>query len=213
MAHIKQLLVRDDLINDIKHADLLVKASLKWNLAGKVNGLPIFSNTYLDMVIGLAFLRIFLAWEQFLEESFILYLLGKSSPTRFKPFCYVKPSNREHAINFTRGGNKYADWTSVTTVVEKANLFFRDGAPYNNALRPKSNLFDEMKILRNAIAHNSDESNTKFMSLVRRRLGHYPPRLTPGGFLSIIIAGSVPQSSYLQFYISELEKSALLIIP
>jgi hypothetical protein len=213
MARIKLGLVFRDFSDEIELAGNLASMATAWNRAGRIEGLPRFTNRYCEMITGLAFLQAFLAWEKFLEESYILYLLGKASPSGFTVRCYVSPHCRDHAINFTKAGNRYSDWTTISQVVDHADLHFKDGRPYTDALRPKVNLFNEMKIIRNAIAHNSDESREKFMSMVRGRLGHFPIGLNPGKYLSTVITGSVPSSTYLSFYLNELILSARIIIP
>ena len=44
-----------------------------------------FTQTQYEMVVELAYLRGYLAWESFLEQSFLLYMLGKSAPSGFLP--------------------------------------------------------------------------------------------------------------------------------
>ncbi len=213
MAHIQLGLVLHDLTQDINQANRLVDASIRWHNRGSINGLPQFTLNYVDLVVEMAYLKSFLAWEEFLQESFVLYLLGKVSPSGYRPTCCISPRNRNHALDITRNGRSYADWTAVNSIVDRAGIFFNRGEPFSNSLRPKTNLFDEMKTIRNALAHNTDETNTRFASLVRRRLGHFPPRLTPGRFLSMIIPGSVPPNRYLSFYTSELLLTAGQIVP
>ena len=41
-----------------------------------------------------------------------------------------------------------------------------------------------MKTIRNAIVHRSTKSREKFKTLIRNKLGHARPGITPGEFLS-----------------------------
>lgn len=68
-------------------------------LAGAVN-LPNFQAA---LIYELAFLRCFLAWEVFLEETFYAYLLGRSAPNGTAFQRHLMPRNLEHAKQVIRG--------------------------------------------------------------------------------------------------------------
>jgi hypothetical protein len=88
------------------------------------------------MIYELSFLKFFLAWEWFIENTFILYILGHRTDIRYMPKAYVRPKDQYHAYQFIKEGREYADWTSPDIVIRKANLFFEDGEPYKNVLNP-----------------------------------------------------------------------------
>jgi hypothetical protein len=213
MAHRKLNLVKEDLSKSLNKSEKLAIVASIWNRAGKINGVPRFSTDHLDMIVGLAFLSGFLAWERFLEESFILYLLGKSAQNGYKPFCYVIPKNRQHANEFCKGDRKFADWNDVNFVTNRSNQFFLDGKPFTDSLRTVTNSLNNMKTIRNAIAHQSTESQERFENLVRRELGYYPHRTNPGNFLLRIIVGTIPPSSYLEGFFNILLSTAFKIVP
>lgn len=171
------------------------------------------SQAIADAIFELAFLRSYLAWEVFLEESFVLYLLGQTSPKGLTPHRYVIPRNREHALEFTLGESLRADWTAVDRVIARANRFFRNGEPYNTVLHPMTSRLNDIKTIRNAVVHASTDSQDKFKALVRRELRHYPPRLTRGGFLVTTIPNSSPPCSFLDHYLMQLLQAAENIVP
>jgi len=162
-------------------------------------------------MIELAFLRGFLAWEGFLEESFILYMLGKRPQTGRPPQRYVLPRNRESAHDLAAEGRPYARW-DATSVTSRAQRFFRDGRPYIQALQPSQNALADAKTIRNAIAHVSVAARNKFETLVRRELTVLPPRLTVGGFLNTTKSGVTPPVSFLEFYLDKLQFVAERIV-
>jgi hypothetical protein len=81
------------------------------------------------LIYELSFLKIFLAWEWFIEKTFILYMISKKA----NKGSYVNPKNEKHAYDFVREGRDYVDWTSPDVVIRKAKIFFKDGKPYKNA--------------------------------------------------------------------------------
>jgi len=213
MARTRLDLVLRDLSASLSDALALVIATSQWRNFSTGPGIPPFKQKHYSTIVGLSYLQGFLAWEQFIEESFILYLLGKKSPSGFRPFRYAFPPNRKHAQDLAKGDRRFSDWTNASHVVEKAQRYFRDGKPYYDALRSRTNLLSEMKTIRNAITHRSSESDERFQALVRTKLTYYPSDVSPGGFLDTVVAGSSPPQRYLEYYFEQLEAVADKIVP
>jgi len=132
-----------------------------------------------------AFLRAFVAWERFLESSFLSYLVGKNPLRGRPPYRYYRPPNVESARKFLvllSGRRPYLDWTNAATVAECAETVFRGGGCFSR-LRVQNLVIQDMKKVRNAISHDSDDARGKFEDLVRRELTTLPPQCTPGSFL------------------------------
>lgn len=143
-------------------------------------GLP---QIQLEIIVELAFLRIFIAWENFLEGSFIRYLMGAKSPSGYKPKAFVNPYNMEHALNFISQGKDYVKWNSASDVIDRSDVFFKNGEPFKNTLEASTTDLNEMNTIRNRIAHKSKSSQEKFNSLIRFKFGHGIRGMTPGRFL------------------------------
>lgn len=172
-----------------------------------------FTKSHFSQINELAFLKSFLSWEAFLEEAFILYLLGMKSPRGFCPVRYAVPMNRQHAADLLASDARHTDWTAADRVIDRANRFFKAGRPFVSAIRPHTNLLNNLKTIRNAISHASDEATEKFETLVRNELTYYPTGMTPGTFLMTLIPGSTPPKTYLQRYTETLQTMAESIVP
>ncbi len=147
----------------------------------------------------MAFLGMFLAWEDFLEASFIRFMCGAITRNRYKPRLYVAPTNMDHALKFfVVKPREYVEWASSQQVIERAEMVFRDGEPYKSAIRPSITDLDHMKQIRNAIAHRSGTAWDKFESTARRLLGSRPRGLTPGMFLTKTHTAS--GRPYIEYY-------------
>lgn len=144
---------------------------------------PPFPKDKIYLVYELSFLKFFLAWEWFIENTFILYMLGKKTNRGYRPKTYAKPKDEEHAYEFVREGRDYADWTSPDAIKRKAKVFFKGGEPYESPLTSVIKDIQDMKTIRNAIVHMSQESQKRFETLLREKLGH-AKAITPGEFLS-----------------------------
>jgi len=170
-------------------------------------GTPFFQ---LQQISELAFLRIFLSWEGFLEDSFIRFMRGASSLSGSRPRSYVKPLNIDHARDFLIGPKlRYADWSDPQVVVERANLIFAGGKPFATPIQAATRELNEMRIIRNCIAHRSVHSREQFGRLVQNRLG-VARRFAPGGFL--LTASPVPAQTYLDFFSSYISVAAQQIV-
>lgn len=175
---------------------------------------PAINQRTRDQMTEMAFLRIFLAWESFVEESFILYLFGRRPPRGRAPHRYAFPPNFRTATEWVIPERRaYAEWTSAQEVSRRAERFFRDGRPFTPVLRSNQHMFEEIRAIRNAIAHRSASTRQKFEVLVRNKLGALPPDLTVGSFLASIVPGSAPPGSFLEFYFSRIYLAAQQIIP
>jgi hypothetical protein len=158
-------------------------------------------------IIELSFLEIFLAWEKFLEDSLIDYLLVKKNSRKFH--CYIRPRSVKHILEILQEGRLYADFANTEFILRVANTYFRNGEPFNSSIRLHKTSIDDIKTIRNAIAHDSSNSMEKFQKLVRRHLGTLPRGATPGSFL---YSSSNPNICYLKFYADILEKAAHAIV-
>ena len=163
-------------------------------------------------MVELAFLRSFLAWERFLEESFLLYLLGKRAPRGRQPRRFAMPPDAKAARELVLGSRRYATWDGPATL-DRAKVFFRAGRPYANAIEPRRYLLQEVQTVRNAIAHQSEVARRKFEKLVRDKLGTLPPKTTVGKFLTTAVSGSIPTRSFLELYLDEMALVAREIVP
>ncbi len=154
-----------DFNHHVRQSSLLLESA-------RARGIPFFQ---LEQIAELSFLRLHLAWERFLEESFARYMCGARSITGFRPRCYATPRNLEHARRFLMMGlqriPRYADWAKRELVIWRANTVFKDGRPFASPLRAGARDLDDMATIRNCIAHSSEYARQQFQKLVHRRVG------------------------------------------
>lgn len=163
------------------------------------------------LISELAFLRCFLAWEVFLEETFYQYALGRAAPDGSQFPRYLTPTSMDHAKRVIRGGRAFVTWTDAGRVTERAEMFLRDGEPYATALGNASSDLADMVKIRNRIAHRSERATEEFLELVRRKLGYVPQGMSPGRFLR----GNDPGVAARRFdaYLAILRVTAAVISP
>lgn len=196
----------------LKEARKIVEDAQKWSVPQQAGGRPQITPRRRDLLTELAFLRAVSGWEIFLEESFLLYLLGHQPPRGRSPRRYGFPPDRAAAHEWCADGKDYAKW-SPTEVKKRANRWFKDGKPFTPALQGQQSRLDQLITIRNAIAHDSASAKTKFENIVRNELQTLPPGTTVGNFLLTTKPRTTPPTSFIEFYLEQLEHVALDIVP
>lgn len=174
---------------------------------------PTLSQDNIYLVAELSFLKIFVAWEQFLENSFINYMLGGETNRGRRAKRYIFPKDSKHALSIVCEGRPFANWATPSEVIRKAELFFARGKPFKDSLWPIQGTINDMQTIRNYLAHMSIESREKFKELVRSELTYFPYKNTPGKFLLTKNPSARPQIIFLRYYTDILKNTAKKIIP
>lgn len=133
-----------------------------------------------ELIAELAGLRLFIIWEDFLEQTFIRYMCGAKTSSGYSPKLYVKVPKLEHAKNILLGGRLYIDWENASEVAQRAETYFRNGEPYATVLRAAQIHLDTFRAIRNRIAHSSEFAETQFLKKVEVLYGYVPTKITPG---------------------------------
>jgi hypothetical protein len=178
----------------------------RWSSGNSRGGVRLISGERRHSLYEFAFLKAFLGWETFLEDSFILYLVGRAPVRGRPPVRYAFPPSRRAAVAWVLPEHReYAEWAKAADVIVRANRFFRDGRPFTPVLQSIQNALEEMRKIRNAIAHVSASSQEKFEQVARLRLGVVPHDLTVGRFLAMDVPRASPPSCFLEVYFAKLE--------
>jgi hypothetical protein len=114
-----------------------------------------------EFICESAFLRIFIAWESFLENSFVDYLLNEPSILNKRPAKWVNPINKEHAQEIIIGTKPYMDWSNPETIRKMSQIFFHEGYVFNTTLSAIKNDLMDLRAIRNSTAHLSSSTSGK----------------------------------------------------
>lgn len=168
----------------------------------------IFTSSERDFITDSAFLKIFIAWETFLEHSFIQYSLGEPSILGRTVVRYVSPLDERHANSLLVGTQKYVDWSNPEIVRRLSGLYFPPGNPYQTVVGGiNSDLFD-LKIIRNAAAHLTSTTRTQLDSLATRKLQRPCVNTTVSGLLFAVDPSVVTGDTILDSYLIMLDVAA-----
>lgn len=150
------------------------------------------------LIVELSFLKLYLAWEQFLEETFTRFMCGSITASGYSPNRFVQPPTLKHAYSMVLEGKSFVDWTKISNIIRRARMFFEEGEPYVTAVGSASSELEEMRRIRNRIAHRSEHSVRLFKEVVRQRIGSIPKGMRPGRFLLYIDPNT--NQSFLEEY-------------
>ncbi|PHS00185.1 MAG: hypothetical protein COA80_02995 [Leeuwenhoekiella sp.] len=163
------------------------------------------SRSQLELLTEGVFLSAFRAYENYVEEVFLLYTLEKKSLSGVKPKSHLKPKNYNHSRDLIRSSMPFLDWSNPESVMERASIYLESGEPLRSALGGAVRDLLDMKILRNQIAHNSEESRRTYAKLLRREYGTAPLKIPPPGrHLLRTVPRTNPSEHYLINYINKL---------
>lgn len=146
----------------------------------------VYEGLYLDVV----------AYLEGLIEKLFIGLLSGSIIHISKVVPKVKFNSYHTARDVVLGGKKYLQWFPYGYTEERANAFFRNGFPFSSFERTHKKSIEEILYIRNAIAHKSKYSMTKFELEVIGSQKLMPRERTPAGYLRSVFRSHPPQTRY-----------------
>ena len=150
----------------------------------------------------------FIAWESFLEETFVLYLMGHRSAVGRSAVCYATPTSLQHAHSVLIGTQKFVDWANPEIVRKLAKIYFANGEPIDPVLGAiQSDLLD-LKTVRNASAHLTSTTGKSLDALASRKLGRSCAKITVSDFILSTDPNSSGGGSVLDSYTLVLDAGA-----
>lgn len=123
-----------------------------------------------EFICESAFLRIFIAWETFVENCFVDYLLNEPSILNNRPAKWANPISKEHAQQIIIGNQRFMDWSNPEAIRNSSQIYFHQGYVFSTVLSAINNDLMDMKTIRNSAAHLSSTTATKLDGLSTRVL-------------------------------------------
>lgn len=185
--------------------------TLGWINTKGPGGGYVYDERIRDFVIESAFLKLFIAWETFLEGCFLLFLLGQQPRTGVPVTSLARPNGLEHARGMLIGTQRYVDWANPDIVVRLADLYLRDGFPVSNVIGSiKATLLD-MKTVRNASAHLSSTTRRAMDVLTQRELATTFP-VSPVSRFLLHPHPAKANAPVIETYLQELDAATKLVV-
>lgn len=145
---------------------------------------PAFLSNHVEWAHEAALLKIVVASEQFFEVTLGLYAIGERTTTGYRPRRRrLIQSSLPSMLEVFRGDQEFIGWNEPSVVMRRAERWLRNGEPYQTTLSAASQLLMYLKVMRNAIAHASDNALEKYENATRKLYGALPKRVSPGAQL------------------------------
>ncbi|HFD88061.1 MAG TPA: hypothetical protein ENJ35_10350 [Gammaproteobacteria bacterium] len=166
----------------------------------------------LELLYELAFLRVFLAWETFLEASFLRYLCGYSSSVggavvlpgrRF----YSTITQAEHAVV---GRRRFVLWHDPDRVVDRSNQFLQS-SPVATVVQSYAGQLKRIAAIRHRIVHVQKDARQNFDEATMAIAGRRYRGGRAGAFLRDRDASAYPPARWLETLTDELQNLAVQI--
>ena len=135
-----------------------------------INGKYLHSSKHQDFSVVSSFVGIHVSWEQFLEQSFIGYLIGEKTANKKRIKRYINPVDQSHAQEIIIGTQKYVDWANPEIVIKLCLLYFESGNPFEIILKSIKNTLLDIRTIRNSCVHLSSTTSNAFNALASRLL-------------------------------------------
>ena len=145
---------------------------------------PCFKSVQLEWAAEAALLKLVVSSEQLFEATMAMYVAGHRSPSGYRPH---RLRNMNISVSDARaifkGDQDFVGWNDTSAIVKRAERWLKNGEPFAAHLTASSTLLGYVKVMRNVIAHESDEANKKYLNATRRVYGSLPKRVSPGAQL------------------------------
>jgi hypothetical protein len=172
-----------------------IKISAPYNdFSNTINGLKILdsnnqsnfqsrllSKKQLHILTESIFFTGFREYENFIRDIFLLYTQEKNKRNGDTVISYLKPKDFFHAEKMVQSSMSFLDWNSPDTVIERSELYLKDGFPIKIPYTAYRSSLSDFKILRNHIAHNSTHSLNGYLKVLRSYYGTNPLKIPSVG--------------------------------
>ncbi|MFZ2300783.1 MAG: hypothetical protein WAW10_02815 [Gallionella sp.] len=160
------------------------------------------SKKQLHLLTEAIFFSSFRAYENFIRDIFLLYCMERNPCSgRKKVKSFLSPLDFLHTENLIKSAMPFLDWSSPDTIIERSELYLKNGFPIKDAIEPYLLELREFKKVRNHIAHNSTESLKEYLKVLKKHYSVIP--LTPpppGEFLLLSASGNSAMYKLQQFF-------------
>lgn len=143
------------------------------------NGTYVRSAQERSLVIEASYVKIYIAFEAFLEKAFIHFMMAGTSTTGWMPTSFSQAPSSRHAMDMLTMGKKFVDWSTPSTVGMLAKLHFDHGSPFQTVLVSANSDLLDMKNLRNACSHLSTNTSAQLDALYTRYTGRAKQSVAP----------------------------------
>lgn len=128
--------------------------------------------------------------ESSIERLFVGLAVGRLQVTNPPATPRVRVGTTQIARELITLGKPFASWLPFEKTQERAEIFFRSGYPFDRLTPQQLVSFEHVRVIRNAIAHESEVAMVQFKKKILSGLSLPPSQMSPVGYLRGQHAGS-----------------------
>lgn len=200
-----------DVVTQFRAKSLLVEEYIQNAFHQGQNGNYIFDENFRSFIIESCVIKLYIAWEEFLEECFTCYSMAEPSISGLQYVRYSTPPNREHAKRMPIGNQSYIEWGNPNAVLTLCKLYLQNGEPLRSAIASVNQDLLDLRTIRNAAAHLSTTTKAAFESAASRILGRSSNGITVSDFLLLQHPASAVNDTVFMHYNKTLNAVTSLI--
>jgi hypothetical protein len=160
----------------------------------------LFEKPFRSFVVEACLVKLYIAWEEFLEDCFTCYSMAQTSLSGMRYVRYMTPIDISHAKNMAKGTQKFVEWGNTTIVLTLCNLCFNDGQPFKSVIGSINQDLSDLRVIRNAAAHLSSTTKAAFDAVAVKMLGFSATGIdVPDLLLSVHPKGSANQTVLMRY--------------
>lgn len=152
-----------------------------------------------------AFLKVYIAWETFLESAFVKYMLGLQTVKGTNIAKYATPVDPTHANNMLIGVQSFVDWSRADVVLKLSSLYFEVGNPFQQYMSTIVPDLQDLKTIRNSLAHLSSTTTIKLDALASRLLNKAVVNISVPDLIFSIDPTSGTGATIMDIYLTKLD--------
>ena len=173
----KKFIVEIDKALSLAEAGEIIKSSYR---IGDIAWDQLYTSR-LEAIYELAFLRIFIFWELFVEDSFTRYICGYISPGWRPALINLPFKTINQAEQNILGAQHYVSWGPSHTI-SRSKKYLNQGL-HESVIASNQTRLEWFVAIRNRIAHKSKSSKSKFNMGTMKLAGRRYFGSSPGRFL------------------------------
>jgi hypothetical protein len=168
----------------------------------------------LEYLYEIAYLRIFIAWEDFLEESFLRYMCGFRNSTgpipRAGGAAYCASISAAKTLLYS--GAQFMLWHNAPRVVTRSQTHFVQGL-HETVLASSQTRLEWFSNVRHRVAHGQTDAQHKFDAATMQLVGRRYPASRVGRFLRDVDQNQNAPLRWLESIANELSALASQVVP
>lgn len=153
------------------------------------SGLAGLTPKHKRLVVETLLLRVFGSLEECLEACAWKCICSGEYGDGVQSTPVFAGSNKAHALTLVLSYNRtkairYPKWSNVDDIEKNIAKLLLPAEHFRARLTAHKAKFDELRFVRNHIAHGTDGTRAKYKAVLVARYGGVPAKLSPGAFLT-----------------------------